>query len=152
MDSNAVSPRTRSSQQIQRSNARSQGSEVTFARGDVDDTPRAVDAATAVPKQSARSWKSLSEIDSNTGSQRSGDTFGCKEVHDTPYLPLYEYYAILGVRQHTILLPAQLFSNSLIAANSRIQQRPGVHIWTERGSPRSNVRTRGSRQYSSRWG
>jgi hypothetical protein len=59
-----------------------------------------------VPKQSERSWKSLSEIDSNTGSQRSGDTFGCKEVHDTPYLPLYEYYAILGVRQHPLAAPS----------------------------------------------
>jgi hypothetical protein len=97
------SPRPCSSQRIQRSKTRSQGLEVTVARGDVDDTPRAVDAATAVPKQSARSWKSLSEIDSNTGSQRSGVTFGRKEVHNTPYLPLYEYYAILGVRQHPIL-------------------------------------------------
>jgi hypothetical protein len=43
VDSNAVSPRPRSSQRIQRSNARSQ--EVTFARGVVDNTPRAVDAA-----------------------------------------------------------------------------------------------------------
>ena len=62
-----------------------------------------MDAATAVPKQSARSWKSLSEIDSNTGSQRSGVTFGRKDVHNTPYLPLYEYYAVLGLRQHPIL-------------------------------------------------
>ena len=59
-------------------------SEVTFARGVVDDTPRAVDAATAVPKQTARSWRSLSKIDSNTGSQRSGR----ENVHDTPYDPL----------------------------------------------------------------
>jgi hypothetical protein len=100
VDSNAVSPRPRSSQRIQRSNDRSQGLEVTVARGDVDNTPRAVDAATAVPKQTARSWRSLSEIDSNTGSQRSGR----ENVHDTPYIdPLLGLYAVFGVRQHPIL-------------------------------------------------
>ena len=102
VDSNAVLPRPRSSQRIQRSNARPQGLEVTFARGVVDDTHRAVDTATAVPKQTARSWRSLSEIDSNTGSQRSGVTFGRRgNVDDMPYLPLY--YAAFGVRQQTIL-------------------------------------------------
>jgi hypothetical protein len=93
VDSNAVSPRPCSSQRIQQSNA-------TVARGDVDNSPRAVDAATAVPKQSARSWKSLSEIDSNTGSQRSGR----ENVHDTPYVPpLLGLYAVFGVCQHPIL-------------------------------------------------
>ena len=101
VDSNADLPRPRSSQRIQRSNARPQGSEVTFALGVVDDTPRAVDTATAVPKQTARSWRSLSEIDSNTGSRRSGVTFGRRgNVDDMPYLPLY--YAAFGLRQQTI--------------------------------------------------
>ena len=101
VDSNADLPRPRSSQRIQQSNARPQGSEVTFALGVVDDTPRAVDTATAVPKQTARSWRSLSEIDSNTGSRRSGVTFGRRgNVDDMPYLPLY--YAAFGLRQQTI--------------------------------------------------
>jgi hypothetical protein len=121
VDSNAISPRPRSSQRIQQSNARSQGSEVTFARGVVDNTPRAVDAATAVPKQTVRSWKSLSEIDSNTGSQRSGVTVGRKDVHYTPYLPLYEYYKVLGVRQHPIL-DAPSTGSSQTRSSQRIQE------------------------------
>jgi len=50
------------------------GSQLSFGRGDVDDTPRAVDATSAVHKQTVRSWRSISEIDSNTGSQRSDNT------------------------------------------------------------------------------
>jgi hypothetical protein len=116
VDSNAVSPRTRSSQRIQQSNARSQGLEVTFARGDVDDTPP-VDAATAVPKQTVRSWKSLSEIDSNTGSQRSGR----EDVQDTPYIPLLGLYAVFGVRQHPILA-APSTGSSQTRSTQRIQE------------------------------
>lgn len=60
------------------------GSQRSFGRGDAEDTPYAVDAATAVHKQTVRSWRSLSTIDSNTGSQRSGATFGREDVNDTP--------------------------------------------------------------------
>jgi len=72
------------------------GSQLSFGRGDVDDTPRAVDAASAVPKQTVRSWRSISEIDSNTGSQRSVVSFGREDVHDTLYVP--QNYAVFGVR------------------------------------------------------
>jgi len=72
------------------------GSQRSFGRGDADDTPRAVDAATAMPKQTVRSWRSLSEIDSNTGSQRSVVSFGREDVHDTLYVP--QNYAVFGVR------------------------------------------------------
>ena len=91
--------------------------EVTVAREVVDNTPRAVDAAPVVPKQSARSWKSLSEIDSNTGSQR----LGRENVHDTPYVPLYENYAVLGVRQHPILA-APSTGSSQTRSSQRIQE------------------------------
>jgi hypothetical protein len=80
-----------------------------------------VDAATAVPKQTVRSWKSLSEFDSNTGSQRSGVTFGRKDVHDTPYIPLYEYYAVFGVRKHPILA-APSTGSSQTRSSQRIQE------------------------------